>query len=350
MLNRSNQRINYFRYLGRKKFQSSESPYYFAYGRTAIKAGLLSCKINTGKKILVPEFICDAALHPFHELGLGIQYYSVKEDLSPDWDSVHSGLSTQVAGIMMVHYFGIPQDIERFTGFARENNLILIEDNSHGHGGSYQGKMLGLFGDIGISSPRKSFPILNGGTLFLKNALTLPPLHTEPEPFNVAAAIIRDLIGRILDTYPRAKEMLLNTTEQLAHDSKVKDWCIDKYSYKFLAGYDLQKAVRTRTQLFRVWEKWSRSNKLTPLFSSISDSYAPLAMPLLFGDQNDADKWMDLFKKNHIAAFKWPYLPREISETMNSGKNLYDRIVCLPIHLAMKTVETEGYLRNKFKY
>lgn len=350
MLNRSNQRINYFRYLDREKFQSSESPYYFAYGRTALKAGLMACKFPTGKKVLVPEYICDAALDPFHELGIGIQYYSVKQDLSPDWDNVQAGLSKDIGGILMVHYFGIPQDTEIFIRFSEENGLTLIEDNSHGHGGRLNGKMLGLFGDIGISSPRKSFPVLNGGVLFLKNQITLPTFGTSPEPANVPKLIARDLLGRMLDLFPKVKELLLTSTDSAEDDPKIQDWCIDRQSYDRLAAYDLKETSRLRVEVYGAWEKWCRSKGLTPLFSSVSSTSAPLAMPLLFSNEQDAEKWKGIFNKNHIAAFKWPYLPKEIMETSNSGKKLHDRILCLPIHLGLKPAMVEEYLSNKFNY
>ena len=56
----------------------------------------------------------------------------------------------------MVHYFGQPQDISRFQQFCKQNDLILIDNNAHGHGGDIDGNLLGTFGEFGISSPRKN--------------------------------------------------------------------------------------------------------------------------------------------------------------------------------------------------
>lgn len=109
MYNRSNKRINYLNYLTRQKFQSSESPFFFGYGRTALKIGLQSCNIRTGKQALIPEYICEEALDPFRDLGIDLRYYSVNPDLSPDWDSVKNCLTKDVSAILMVHYFGIPR-------------------------------------------------------------------------------------------------------------------------------------------------------------------------------------------------------------------------------------------------
>lgn len=50
MYNRSNQRIIFFSYLIRKKIQTSTPPYFFGYGRTALKVGILSLKLPEKKK------------------------------------------------------------------------------------------------------------------------------------------------------------------------------------------------------------------------------------------------------------------------------------------------------------
>ena len=53
--------------------------------------------------------------------------------------------------ILMVHYFGRPQNIEKFTYFCQHHSILLLEDNAHGYGGKYKNNYLGTFGDIGFS-------------------------------------------------------------------------------------------------------------------------------------------------------------------------------------------------------
>ena len=71
-----------------------------------------------------------------------------------------------VKAIILVHYFGQPQELQLFHELCQENNIILIEDNAHGHGGHINGKPLGTFGDLGFSSPRKLSNLLYGGILY----------------------------------------------------------------------------------------------------------------------------------------------------------------------------------------
>ena|ERR1035437_7905319 len=351
MYNRFNKRINYFNYLNRSAFQSDSSPYFFGHGRTALKVGLLTYNTTIGKKVLVPNYIGDSCIDPFNELGMDIIYYTVNSDLSPDWDTINRSISKDVIAIMMVHYFGIPQAIEQFQSFAKEHNLLLIEDNSHGHGGIVSGKLLGTFGDIGFTSPRKSFPILNGGVLFLKTKNISSTINFPIEQVNIPKLIIRDITGRILDNCTPIKELFLpKRFKGVEWDPHGEDWSIDKTSFDTLMKYNLQEVRELRTSIYNVWWKWSKSNNLVPIFSLNDDSFAPLSLPLIFDSTVERDKWLRIFSKNHIAVYRWPYLPKEIEDTGNSGKDLFDKTLYLPIHLSMKAQALEEFLLHKFLF
>jgi hypothetical protein len=214
----------------------------------------------------------------------------------------------------------------------------------------YRETLLGKCGDLGIASPRKSFPILNGGILFLKGEAKPPAFDFPLEPVNIFKPILRDLAGRVLDYFPLIKRVILRKEDHSESNADIKDWSIDKISHDLLLKYDLHEVRKIRTSIYRIWERWCKTNKLNPVFSSIDDSYAPLAMPLLFENKNTRDEWLKRFEKNHIAAYTWPDLPDEIADTPNSGRSLQENILCLPIHLAMQQEKLEKFLSNKFIY
>ena len=54
--------------------------------------------------------------------------------------------------LIVVHYFGYVCDMESIKKITEKYNIKLIEDCSHAHGATYQGKPVGSFGDIGIFS------------------------------------------------------------------------------------------------------------------------------------------------------------------------------------------------------
>lgn len=160
---------------------------------------------------------------------------------------------------------------------------------------------------------------------------------------------MRDITGRLLDKIPSTKQLILKSAErQPPVCTIVNDWAIDKASYDLLMKFNVDKVRTLRTGLYQVWEKWCKKNNLNPIFSLPNGSLTPLAMPLLFEKKEGRDEWIMKFKKNNVAAYKWPNLPKEILKTINSGSDLQERILCLPIHLSMQTEKLEKFLYNKF--
>ena len=142
----------------------------FSHARVALKYGFKSFNLSYKDVILIPDFTCDVILQPLRDLGINYSFYSLNDALTPDWESVKKQLTSNTKAILMVHYFGQPQNIDDFQNFCNKYNLLLIEDNAHGFGGLFNGKKLGLFGDIGINSPRKTLGLLSGGQLLLNNS------------------------------------------------------------------------------------------------------------------------------------------------------------------------------------
>ena len=60
----------------------------FSYARTALKYGLSKLKLRPDSEIIFPDFICDVILQPLHELNINYNFYSLNDDLTPDWESV----------------------------------------------------------------------------------------------------------------------------------------------------------------------------------------------------------------------------------------------------------------------
>ena len=92
--------------------------FYFSHARTALKYGLKSLGLQAGDQILVPDFICEVVLHPLEQLGLLYHFYPILDDLSPNWDKLGKKVTTGSKALLMVHYFGQPQNISAFQSFC----------------------------------------------------------------------------------------------------------------------------------------------------------------------------------------------------------------------------------------
>ena len=156
----------------------------FAHARTALWYGLQQLPMEQGQIMLVPDYICEVVLKPLEDLGIRAMFYPVDDNFAPDWKVLEVLQSNEsVHAFLLVHYFGQPQDIERAKKFCNQHKLWLIEDNAHGYGGKLNGRLLGSFGDVGISSPQKQLSILSGGILFMNGKQINPsPEYLQKYP------------------------------------------------------------------------------------------------------------------------------------------------------------------------
>ncbi len=76
----------------------------------------------------------------------------IDDSLTLDPVDLEAKITPHTKAIIAVHMRGVPCDMDAIVGIAKKHNLKLIEDVAQACGGSYKGKMLGTFGDVGCFS------------------------------------------------------------------------------------------------------------------------------------------------------------------------------------------------------
>lgn len=69
-----------------------------------------------------------------------------------DPDELESAISKKTKAIIVVHALGNPVDMPKIMKIAKKHKLYVIEDNCDGWGSTLNGKKVGSFGDISITS------------------------------------------------------------------------------------------------------------------------------------------------------------------------------------------------------
>ena len=114
----------------------------------------------------VPSYICEDATASVAANGQEIEYYPVQEDLKPDWDWLErQALQGRGRALLLVHYFGFPNDPWTAREFCRRHGLAMIEDCAHSFLTQSEGQTIGTVGDAAIYSYRKLLPLPNGAGL-----------------------------------------------------------------------------------------------------------------------------------------------------------------------------------------
>ena len=88
-----------------------------------------------------------------------------------DASKIEEALSERTRAIMLAHTLGNPYNLKVITDICKKHRLWLIEDCCDALGATYDGKMVGTFGDIGTLSfyPAHHITMGEGGAIFTNN-------------------------------------------------------------------------------------------------------------------------------------------------------------------------------------
>ena len=124
-----------------------------ASGTEALILGLAACGIGEGDEVILPANAFVAALEAVWWLKARPVLVDIQPwDLGPDLEQVRRQLTRRTKALLVVHMYGLPVDLAPLLDTCRAAGLHLVEDCSHAHGATYQGKRVGSFGSVGCFS------------------------------------------------------------------------------------------------------------------------------------------------------------------------------------------------------
>jgi len=88
-----------------------------------------------------------------------------------DATKIEAAITPKTKAIMLAHALGNPFNLDKVTALCKKHNLWLIEDSCDALGATYNGKMVGTFGDIATLSfyPAHHITMGEGGAVFTNN-------------------------------------------------------------------------------------------------------------------------------------------------------------------------------------
>ena len=122
-------------------------------GTAALEIALASLDLNPGDEIILPTFTiisCAAAIVKAGATPVVVDCDPSTFNAKPE--DVISAVTEKTVAIMIVHIYGLPVDLDPILKFAREKNILIIEDAAELIGAKYKGLPCGSFGDISTFS------------------------------------------------------------------------------------------------------------------------------------------------------------------------------------------------------
>ena len=123
-------------------------------GTSALRLAIEGSLAETSSDIVaLPAYCCfDVATAAVGANARVALYDVTPETLGPDFDSLRRALESGARTVVVAHLYGIPVDLDASRELADGYGAVLIEDAAQGAGGSWHGRQLGSWGDLGILS------------------------------------------------------------------------------------------------------------------------------------------------------------------------------------------------------
>ena len=122
-------------------------------GTVALHLVLVTLGIGPGDEVIVPTLTYIAAVNAIAYTGATPVFVdSLPDTWQMDPADVRRKITPRTKGIMAVHLYGHPCDMDSMTKLAHEHDVFLIEDCAEAFGARYKGKHVGTFGDIACFS------------------------------------------------------------------------------------------------------------------------------------------------------------------------------------------------------
>ena len=121
-------------------------------GTAAVSVALAIAGVGSGDEVILPTFTFVASFEAVLMLGATPILVDIDDTLTLDIEAVKSAITPKTKAIMPVHMCGGMAHLKELKHICETHNLKLIEDACQAIGGTYEGKPLGSYGDVGCFS------------------------------------------------------------------------------------------------------------------------------------------------------------------------------------------------------
>jgi len=121
--------------------------------------------LRAGDEIVVPSHTAFPSIEPMIHCGAKPVFVDIDDTYCIDPELIEAAITSRTVGIMPVHLYGHPADLDRIGEIARRHNFWVIEDCAQAHGARYRDRPVGSLGTSAAFSfyPSKNLTVLGDG-------------------------------------------------------------------------------------------------------------------------------------------------------------------------------------------
>jgi dTDP-4-amino-4,6-dideoxygalactose transaminase len=123
-------------------------------GTDALYEILKSLKLQRADTVLVPAFSCERILLPFLKLNINVALVDTSpSSVVPSLTEYKKSMTQSVKALLLIYPWGyLPDDLFQIIDWAKQNDIIIIEDIASALGLSYKTTILGTLGQYCFGS------------------------------------------------------------------------------------------------------------------------------------------------------------------------------------------------------
>lgn len=298
------------------------------YSRIALNEILKSHNKVKIQNIYLPSLVCRDILSSISNLNYNIIYYEVNEKLEP---ILNNDIDIDI--LIIINYFGFPQNLDFFKKLISKNNCITIEDNSHGFlSRDDNGQFLGTRLNYGFISIYKTLNLFNGAILinnYSKNIINTKFIKKFDIKYFLKKFIYFKLINsnkknvkiyNIINTFKKIlkKDSFNLYDEYILPNDKI---IFDNLKLKSLP-FDYEKEISRRKKIFFNINSLLENEKIKPIFVEMNNNTVPYCYPF-YCESKNISKIKKKLNLNNYITLKWPLLPSKLENFPKFYDNLY---------------------------
>lgn len=144
-------------------------------GTAALHSAFFALGIQAGDEVIVPSYTFFASATPLLQLGARPIFCEIDpKTLTIDVSDIESRITEKTKAICAVHVWGNPCRMDALMDLSKRTGIPVVEDCSHAHGATFQGRSVGSFGSVGCFSMQGSKAVSGGEAgMIVTNSATL---------------------------------------------------------------------------------------------------------------------------------------------------------------------------------
>ena len=306
---------------------------------SALELAALAIDINEGDEVIVPSFTFVSSANAFVLRGAKLVFIDIHpETMCLDERLLEKAITSRTKAIVLVHYAGLTENIEKVIALCKKHAIYLIEDAAQSIDSYYNDQHLGTFGDIGCISfhDTKNIQCGEGGAILINNKSLL------------------EKIDIIIEKGTDRKAFLARKVNEYTWKTLGSSYGLSEINATFLLAQlqVLKKVTIKRKSLYSLYQEALKPLKTSGLidFPETANNHNAHIFFIKLKDKQQRNELERYLSNNGIAAYTH-YSPLHLSD---KGKNYpyfcsekdyskieSDRLLRLPLYVDLQNEQVE---------